>query len=313
MNQTFALPSTLRRLLLGLALAIVAMTAMMARAEAQLVAVIVNGDPVTNFDVQQRTKLIELSTHKTPPRHDVIEELIDEKLKLQMMRRYTIPDIDKDVDNAFSNMAKRMRATSKDFVAQLAKSGVLPETLKSRIRAELIWSQIIRGRYQASFQFSERDIQQRLDAKKPDNADLVGFDYTVRPILFVVPRGSPPAAFEARVKEAEALRSTFQSCDVGIPMARGIRFVAVRPQVIKSSADLPQALSDILAKTEIGKLTPPETTREGVEIYAVCGKRQSENAPAKKAIRDEMFNETFNRHSKILLKELRSQAMIEYR
>ena len=122
---------------------------------------------------------------------------------------------------------------------------------------------------------------------------MVGYDYTLRPILFVVPRGSPPAAFEARAKEAEALRARFQSCEEGIALARGMRYVAVRPQVVKGSAELPTALRDMLAKTELGRLTAPETTPQGVEVYALCGKRQSENAPAKKEVRDEMYNETF--------------------
>ena len=142
---------------------------------------------------------------------------------------------------------------------------------------------------------------------------MVGYDYTLRPILFVVPRGSPPAAFEARAKEAEALRARFQSCEEGIALARGIRYVAVRPQVVKGSAELPTALRDVLTKTELGRLTAPETTQQGVEVYALCGKRQSENAPAKKEVRDEMYTEAFESHSKKFLKELRDQAMIEYR
>ena len=114
---------------------------------------------------------------------------------------------------------------------------------------------------------------------------MVGYDYTLRPILFVVPRGSPPAAFEARAKEAEALRGRFQSCEEGIALARGIRYVAVRQQVVKGSAELPTALRDVLAKTELGRLTAPETTPQGVEVYALCGKRQSENAPQKRGSR----------------------------
>ncbi len=109
----------------------------------------------------------------------------------------------------------------------------------------------------------------------------------------MVPRGSPPAAFEARAKEAEALRARFQGCEEGIALARGMRYVAVRTQVVKGSAELPAQLRDVLAKTEIGRLTAPETTPQGVEVYALCGKRQSESAPAKKEVRDEMFNEAF--------------------
>jgi len=95
--------------------------------------------------------------------------------------------------------------------------------------------------------------------------------------------------------------------------AHGIRYVAVRQQVVKGAAELPPALRDILAKTELGRLTAPETTQQGVEVYALCGKRQSDNAPAKKEVRDEMVNEAFAVQSKKFLKELRDQAMIEYR
>ena len=306
------LPLEFRRLMIGAALAIAALTVMTPSAGAQTV-VIVNGDPVTQFDVDQRAKLIQVSTQKTPARSEVIEELINEKLKIQLLKRFMLEGIDKDVDTAYANMARRMRATPKDFTENLEKQGLKVETLKSRIKADLIWSQIIRGRYQSSFQFSDNDVAARLATKNRDDANVVGYDYTLRPILFVVPRGSPPAAFEARAKEAEALRGRFQNCDEGIALARGIRFVAVRPQVVKSSAELPTALRDVLAKTELGRLTAPETTQQGIEVYALCGKRQSENAPAKKEVRDEMFNEAFESLSKKFLKELRDQAMIEYR
>jgi peptidyl-prolyl cis-trans isomerase SurA len=280
-----------------------------------MVAVLVNGEPITHFDVEQRSKLIQLSTHKTPTRQQVLDELIDEKLKIQLLRRYTIPDIDKDVNNAFANMARRMRGTPKQFTEQLERSGVMPETLKSRIKAELIWSQVIRGRFQASFQFSDKDIQARLRSSKPEGAETTGYDYTLRPILFVVPRGSPPAAFEARKKEAEAFRNRFQSCEQSIPYARALPFVAVRAPVVKSSAELPQSLREVLEKTELGRLTAPEVTQQGVEVYALCAKKQSsaDDAPAKKQMRDEMFKEVFERHAKQYLKELRSQAMLEYR
>jgi peptidyl-prolyl cis-trans isomerase SurA len=302
----------LHRLTMGAAMAVVAATALTASARAQT-AVVVNGDPVTNFDIEQRSKLIQLSTHKAPTRTEVVEDLINERLKIQLLRRYTIDGIDKDVDAAFTNMARRMRATPKDFADNLVKQGLMIETLKSRIKADLIWGQIIRGRYQSSFQFSDQDVAARLQTKNRDDAGVVGYDYTLRPILFVVPRGSPPAAFEARTKEAEALRAKFQSCDEGIVLARGIRYVAVRPQVVKSSAELPTTLRDVLAKTELGRLTAPEATQQGVEVYALCGKRQSDNAPAKKEVRDEMYSEAFESISKKFLKELRDQAMIEYR
>lgn len=302
----------LRRLINAVALVAVIVIAITGSAHAQAI-VLVNGDPVTEFDIEQRTKLIQVSARRTPSRSEVVEELINEKLKIQLLRRFNIEGIDKDVENAFSNMARRMRATPKDFTENLEKQGIKAETLKNRIKADLIWGQIIRGRYQSAFQFSDTDVAAKLQSKNPDDANAVGYDYTLRPILFVVPRGSPPAAFEARAKEAEALRARFQNCTEGIALAREIRFVALRAQVVKSSAELPAALREVLAKTELGRLTAPETTPQGIEVYAVCSKRQSDNAPAKKEIRDQMYSETFESLSKKFLKELREQAMIERR
>lgn len=303
----------LRRLAAAAALALLPLLAIVPGAKAQAVAVVVNGEPITNFDVEQRTRLITLATHKPPPRQQVIEELIDEKLKLQLLKRYAIEGVDKDVDNAFANMARRMRTTPKQFAENLEKQGVRPETLRSRMKADLVWTQIVRSRYQSAFQFTDKQVQARLEEKKPEDAGLVGYDYSLRPILLVVPRGSPASATEARKKEAEALRARFENCTRDLPIARAMGSVAVRASITKSSADLPAPLREILAKTEIGHLTPPETTAEGIQLYAVCSRKQSDTTPAQSEIRNQMYHEAFEAQSKKLLKELRSQAMIEYR
>src|SRR5262245_15016128 len=56
-----------RRPLLAVALAAFALVAVHSAAQAQIVA-LVNGDPITALDVARRTKLIQLSTQKTPTR-----------------------------------------------------------------------------------------------------------------------------------------------------------------------------------------------------------------------------------------------------
>ncbi len=306
------LPHLTRRLAAAGLLALATLLSWPATAQ---VVVVVNGDPITAFDIDQRTKLIQLSAPKPPTRQYVLDELIDEKLKIQLIRRYSIEGMDKDVDNAFSNMARRMKLTPQQFTEVLARSGITPGTLKQRIRAEITWSNVIRGRYQSSFQINDKEILAKLETKKADEKELIGYDYTLRPILFVVARGSPPGLVETRKREAEALRARFNNCEDGIALARGLREVAVRQSVVKMSAELPPALRDVLEKTEVGRLTAPEVTAQGVEVYALCAKKQSsaENVPGRREVRDELFSERFQSHATRYLKELRSQAMIEYR
>ena len=80
-------------------------------------------------------------------------------------------------------------------------------------------------------------------------------------------------------------------------------------------SDLAPELRAILDKTEVGKLSTPEVTTQGIEVYALCSKKQSaaDNTPGRKEVRDELYSEQFKTLSARFLKELRTQAMIEYK
>jgi len=288
---------------------IVAAMAAPSRALAQVV-LAVNGEVITNYDIEQRAKFHSISTHKTPPRQQIIEELIDEKLKVQNARRYKVDISDSDVDGQYADMAHRMHATPEQLTQQLVQSGINPDTLKARIRADMSWQYIIRGKFQGDLQVNEKSVLAAIDTEKKGEGD-VGYDYTLRPILFVVPRGNT-AMYEARRKDAEALRARFTSCDTGLAFARSLRDVAVREPISKNSSELLPALRQILDKTEVGHLTAPEATPQGVELFALCEKRETRvETPEKRQAREKIFQEQFQAKAKKYLNELRRQAMIE--
>ena len=278
---------------------------------AQHVVLVVNGEVITDYDIEQRTKFNTLSNHKTPGRQDVIEELIDEKLKVQIGRRYKMEIPDSDVDSSYADMAKRMHLTSDQLSQMLTQGGVDSKTLKARIRADTTWQYIIRGKFQSSLQINEKSVLAEMETQKKGEGEKVGYEYTLRPILFVVPRGNT-ALQESRRKDAEALRARFTSCDSGLAFARSLRDVAIREPITKNSSDLAPALRQILDKTELGHLTAPETTQQGIELFALCEKKETKDeTPEKREVRDKMFSEQFQAKAKNYLRELRRQAMIE--
>jgi len=115
-------------------------------------------------------------------------------------------------------------------------------------------------------------------------------------------------------RDAEALRTRFENCDSGIRFARSLRDTVVRAPIVKNSGELAPALREILDKTPVGRLTEPEVTSQGVEIFAVCEKKDvSLDDVAKKQIQNEKFSAQFQENSKKLLKTLRTGAMIEYK
>jgi peptidyl-prolyl cis-trans isomerase SurA len=300
------------RNLLAAAVLVIGVSAPATLARAQQVVVIVNGDPITALDIEQRSKLIQLSTHKAPTRQEVLDELINEKLKVREAKKFGLDIPNSDVDNAYASMASRMRLTPEQLTEQLAKSGVHTATLKARIKADITWPQLVRGRFQSSLQIGDKDILTAMESKSNDS---VGYDYTLRPILFLVPTGSPEPLVEGRKREAEGLRSRFQDCDSGIAFARALKDVAVRDQVIRSSADIPAELRKVLDGVEVGRLTPPEVTKFGIEMFAICAKKESaaDNSPVRRQARESIMAKRYEQLSKQYLQEVRRGAMLEYK
>ena len=286
---------------------------------AQSVAVMVNGEPITNYDIDQRSKLDFLSSHKKPSRKEVIDELIDQKVKIREAKQFGVDPTGSDVDASFAQMSARMRMTPDQLSKTLEKQGIRPETLKERIKSEMVWTSLVRGRYKESLQVGEKEVAAAAAVEvkgdeKDAKLDTENYEYKMQPIVLIVPRGSPAATMEAKQKEAEALRGRIQTCDEANAFFKSMPNAAIRETVTKTSADLPPALREVLDKTPIGHLTAPEVTKQGVEMVALCDRKQTTvDTPKKKEIRDKMYNAKFEAKSKAYLEQVRKAAMIEYR
>jgi peptidyl-prolyl cis-trans isomerase SurA len=284
---------------------------------AQTVAVMVNGEPITDYDIEQRSKLDFLSTHKKPTRQEVIDELIDDKVKIKEAKQFSIDPSSSDIDGAFADMGTRMRLTADQLSKTLESQGIRPETLKERIKADMVWGGLVRGRYKESLQVGEKEVDAAARAQggasADDKNDTQSFEYKMQPIVLILPHGSTPALVEAKVKEAEGLRDRIQSCAEANTLFKAMPNAAIRDIVTKTSADIPASIREGLDKTPIGHLTAPEVTKQGVEMAALCSRTPTTiDTPLKKAIRDKMFAQKFEAKAKAYLAQIRKAAMIEY-
>src|SRR6266480_6634209 len=281
---------------------------------AQTVVCMVNGEPITEYDIEQRSKLDFISTHKQPARQDVIDELIDEKVKIKEGKKFGVDPSSSDIEQSYAAMSTRMRITPEQLTKSLESQGIRPDTLKARIKADMVWGSLVRGRYKESLQVGEKDVAEVAKSEGDEAQQGEAFEYKMQPIVLIVPRGSPPAAIEARQKEAEALRGRVQTCEDANALFKSMQNAAIRDSVTKTSADIPQVLRELLDKTPIGHLTPPEVTKQGVEMVALCARKPTTiDTPKKREIREKMYAEKFQAKSKSYLQEVRKAAMVEHR
>jgi peptidyl-prolyl cis-trans isomerase SurA len=305
--------SGVRSVAAGCAVALAVLSAGASPLQAQSIACMVGGEPITGLDIEQRTKLNFLTTRKQMPRQEVIDELINEKVKIKEAKRFGVDPSASDIDQAYNGMSQRMRLTPEQLTKSLESQGVRPETLKSRLKAEMVWGSLVRGRFKESLQVGEKDVNDAAQGSgEATQADA--FEYKLQPIVLIVPRGSAPSAIELRRKEADSLRERVQTCEQANSYFKSMQNAAIRETVTKTSADIPGPLRELLDKTPIGRLTPPEITKQGVEMVALCDRKPTKiDTPKKREIREKMFTQKYEAKSKAYLNDIRKAAMIECR
>jgi peptidyl-prolyl cis-trans isomerase SurA len=281
---------------------------------AQNIVVMVNGEPITDFDIEQRSKLDQLTTQKTPGRQDVINELIDDKVKIKEGKKYGVDPGPSDINQSYEGMAQRMRITPDQLTKSLEVKGVRPETLKARMKSEMVWTSLVRGRYKERLQVGDKDVADKVRAEGGEKLQIEGTEYKMQPIVLIVPRGSSAAFLETRKKEAESYRTRVTSCEEANSLFRSTPNATIREAVTKTTADLPEALRKVLDEMPIGHLTAPELTKAGIEMVALCSRKPTTiDTPKKREIREKMYTEKYEKTQKAYLDELRKAAMIEYR
>jgi peptidyl-prolyl cis-trans isomerase SurA len=137
------------RSLLGIALAAALLTGQ-ARAQSASIAAVVNGEVITNDDVQARAKLLALSSgmnptpdalsHLTP---QVTQELISQTLQLQEIDRRKVAVPETDITDAIGRIEQGNNLPAGGLRQRMAQAGIPFSTLVSQIRTQLGWQTVL--------------------------------------------------------------------------------------------------------------------------------------------------------------------------
>jgi peptidyl-prolyl cis-trans isomerase SurA len=284
-----------------------------APASAQQIAAFVNGEPITALDVEKRARIIEAFNRRKPTRKEALDELIEQKVKLAQARKLDINITDTTVDRTFAAMARGSGRTPTELEGMMRQSGIDVRAFKSKLRADLSWRDVMQKMAPGSFQVRDADIVAALTAKG-ETASAKAMQYTMRQVIFVVRRDADANTRAARTKQAESLRAKFSDCERDLALAREYSEVVIKEPVIRISTDLPEKLQQLLEKTPDGQMTPPEPTNAGIEVVAICGRKETvADLSSRRGIREELLSQRVETQEKKILDNLLRQAIIDIR
>jgi peptidyl-prolyl cis-trans isomerase SurA len=275
--------------------------------QAQTILSSINGDPITDIDVNERMKMLRI-LRKPATREAAIESLYADRLKVRESAKFGVRPKDSDISPEVVQVAQDLKITPEAMIGALQQAGVSPEHFKAHFRAEYAFNVLVQA-LNKGVEASEKDV--RAELAKQGGKAAAGAAYTVRQIIFTVPNAATPAILTTRANEAEQLRARFTDCETGLPLAWAINDVTVRDPLTRTSLELNEGLRELLDKTPVGHLTPVARSSSGFEVIALCKKEVSTDDTAlRTAISQKLLAAHIATDAARRLKTLRSRAVI---
>jgi peptidyl-prolyl cis-trans isomerase SurA len=239
---------------------------------------IVNGDIITETDIDQRLALILASNRITLPpdevqrvRAQVLRNLIDESLQIQAAAQQEIEITETEIDQYFARVAQGFNRTAADFATYLRSVGASDRSLKRQIRGELSWQRLQRRQIEPFVTVGEDEVQAVIDRL---NASRGTSEFRVAEIFI---SATSETAAEARANAARIVQQ----------IRAGASFPAYARQFSEASTaavggdlgwvraeQLPTELAPLVAQMPVGAISDPVEVPGGFSVVAVADKRQ---------------------------------------
>lgn len=135
----------------------------------------------------------------------------------------------------------------------------------------------------------------------------------MKQITFPITPNSSRAEADSTLSIARALYDTVSGCN---DLAR-----AISELQLKGATDLPKQkvgelaprLRPIAADLEIGRLSPPVPSDNGLNMYMVCERQEASGEPDRERIRERLATARVEQGARRLLRDLRRDSVVEFR
>lgn len=276
-------------------------------------AITVNQGVITHYDIDQRTLLLEAMGSTGDLRKQAIQQLTEDRLKVQAGRDLDIELPDGAIERGLEEFASNRGLTMDDVTEVLVARKIDRQTMDDFVEAGIMWREVVISRFRARATPTEADLDQALALAATRPREMVSLGEIALPFA---ERGEPETiAFAdqlyrelsrgANFAEAARNHSRSASAEQGGAMAE----MAV--------ANMPPAIRAQILVLRPGQVTRPMPIGGGVAILKLISTRQAapepinaEDPAVRDALRQQLFGERITSFGQGYLQELLSDALI---
>ena len=132
--------------------------------------VIVNGEVITQTDINQRLALLAMSSQQEIPpeemerlKQQVLRNLVDETLQIQAAKAEEIEVKPQEIDRAVARVAGNAKKTPTELAAYLASNGSSIRSIRRQIEGELAWRRLQSAKIENSVSIGDDEVKAVID------------------------------------------------------------------------------------------------------------------------------------------------------
>ncbi len=219
------------------------------------------------------------STQPLPPKDvlqkQILDQLILERLQLQMGERYDIKVSDQELDDAIGRIVSNNQLTLEQLEQDLAQQGVTMNEFRQQIYTELSVNQVQQALVNSRIQINEQDIDSFLAST--DGKFATSPDYRLGHILIAVPSGaSSENVDQAQAKARDIYNQLAEGADfsqIAITHSNDQNALQGGELGWRKLAQLPELFSGPVSELEVGEVAEPVRSGAGFHILKVLETR----------------------------------------
>ena len=268
------------------------------------VAVEVNDQIITNYEISQRIKMLETFGAKSVSKKEVINSLINERLfTYSAIELEALPN-DSEIDKGLDDFAKRGNLNKKDLLAYLDSRNVSQETLIAYITAGLTQRKVIQKKFVNNIIISQGDVASAIDTENvlsKSNSNV---------IEYIELTFSNLVSDKKSLKQLSTINKMVDNCLDLQSEAKDYENINLKIHKKKKN-NLQKDVLDELNNLDIYETKLLKNSNNINYLLMLCSRNSEMDEDTIETLRNKIFNSRINKIGNAYIQELKGEAFID--
>ena len=277
-------------------------------ADVQRIAVVVNDEIISEYDINERIKLITFSSKINKDkklREKVLNLLIDEKIKIQELDKLGLIVTDEEISKGIIIIENQNKMKKGELRKKLNEKRISAEGLYDQIKGELAWQKIISRKIIPQVVVSESELEEALKIET-NSVKLKSSQLNLSQIIFDKNKSINEKQLFNKLDNINTCND-FESLGKNLDAKSSINLGYINIQ------DTPEKIRNELINIKIGDKTNLISTSNGTQVFMVCDVKNIDTKKQRNKIREQIARKKIFNLSKKYLDEIKRESIIDIR